>query len=369
MSSTVDPPAQVAESGGSVVGITIGVGVPIILIIATAIIVLVLVLAYLHYRSKQGKDEGYHPVPQEDTDHVASGIMPTPVGKKLSTGIGGLPYPLKLARPARVHIGDPHPPTTFVHATQLESAGGTGYQFREPQPLSPRELQRYEGRAGKKRNGRHVLLHSSEATDSSDHESPSRPSSREMLERKQPSPRPGRKFSMPVTPIEDFDSLQPKLPEIYFQLRYSERTNRLTIKIDKVSYLPCREDGSMMDAYVRLFFIPKLQELPQRKTSKTQTQRGPSPVFDEELMYEAMTPEEVINSTLHIEVLDYRSYGKHHILGQGDLPLVQVKFEGELASITLPLHLPKVCVCVTVCNMYASMGGEWGVGGVHHGFV
>lgn len=342
MASTADPPAQVAKSGGSVVGITIGVGVPIILIIATAIIVLVLVFAYLHYRSKQGKD-GYHPVSQEDTDRPASGFTQTSASKKISTGIGGLPYPLKLARPARVHIDDPHPPATFVHATQLDSAGGTGYQFSEPQPLSPRELQRYER---KKRNGRHVLLHSGEATDSSDHESPSRPSSREMLERKQPSPHQGRKFSMPAAPIEDLDSLQPKLPEIYFQLRYSERTNRMTIKIDKVSYLPCREDGSMMDAYVRLFFIPKLQELPQRKTSKTQTQQGTSPVFDEELTYEAMTPEEVINSTLHIEVLDYRSYGKHNILGQGDLPLVQVKFEGELASITLPLHLPKVCTCV-----------------------
>ena len=330
-------------------GITIGVGVPVILVIATAVIVLVLILAYLHYRSKHNKImDGYQSVPTEDLGPYTASVSsestgsPAPSTRKISSGGTSLPYPVKLTRPARVHIDDPHPPSTFVHATQLSSSSGTGYQFREPQPLSPHDIHRY-GQPGKRRSGGKVRLHSGEPTDSSDHES-SRPSSGEMYDRRQPSPKPVRKFSMPPSPIEFED--QPKLPEICFQLRYNEKSNRMVIKIERVTYLPCREDGSMVDAYIRLFFIPKLQELPQRKTSKTQTQRGTSPVFDEELTYEAMTPEEVINSTLHVEVLDYRSYGKHQILGLGDLPLIQVKFEGDLASITLPLHLPKVCVCV-----------------------
>ena len=362
MASTGDPPSAPSSyaqksAGGSTIGITVGVAVPIILIIATTVIILILLLAYMHYRNKQEKKmDGYMNVPQEDTGSHLAGIPPksAPSTKKTPPIVGGtgLPYPMKLNKPARVQIEDPQPPTTFVQAMQLDSSGGTGYQFREPQPLSAHDVKQYRGQ-GKKRNGKRSHLHSS---GSSDRETSSSPNSRELAERKisgqssprpgQASPRPGRKFSVPMVPLED----QPRLPEICLQLTYREKLNRLTIKVDRVAYLPFREDGSTMDTYVRLFFIPKLSELPQRKTSKTQTQRGTSPIFDEELTYEAMTPEEVINSTLHVEVLDYRSYGKHHILGQGDLPLIQVKFEAEVASITLPLHLPKVSVCVCVCS-------------------
>ena len=356
MASTGDPPSSVApvKSGGSVIGITVGVAVPIILIIATTVIILVLLLAYMHYRSKQEKKmDGYMSVPPEDTDrggYVDAGAVPQKTSaaptKKAVPSIGGgvgLPYPMKLTKPARVNITDPQPPTTFVQAMQLDTSGGTGYPFREPQPL---DVKRYQ-KPGKKTNRKRSQLNSS---GSSDRETSSSPNASQLSERRvsgQASPRPGRKFSVPVGPL--IDENQPKLPEMCLQLTYREKQNRLTIKVERVAYLPFREDGSTMDAYVRLFFIPKLSELPQRKTCKTQTQRGTSPVFDEELTYEAMSPEEVINSTLHVEVLDYRSYGKHHILGQGDLPLIQVKFEAEVASITLPLHLPKVRMSVCVC--------------------
>ena len=326
-----------------------GVAVPIILIIATTVIILILLLAYMHYRSKQEKKmDGYMSVPPEDVDkggyvdRPQKTTAPPNIKKQVPIISGaGLPYPMKLAKPARVQIDDPQPPTTFVQAMQLDSSGGTGYQFREPKSLTPHDIRQYQ-KQGKKRNGKHSRLNSS---GSSDRETSSSPNASQLNERRvsgQSSPRLGqaspRKFSIPIV-----DENQPRLPEICLQLTYREQRNRLTIKVERVAYLPFREDGSTMDAYVRLFFIPKLAELPQRKTSKTQTQRGTSPVFDEELTYEAMTPEELINSTLHVEVLDYRSYGKHHILGQGDLPLIQVKFEAEVASITLPLHLPKVC--------------------------
>jgi hypothetical protein len=362
MASTGDPPSPVApvKSGGSVIGITVGVAVPIILIIATTVIILVLLLAYMHYRSKQEKKmDGYMTVPPEDTDRPSGYVDPGPVPQKTSAaptkkpvpiigGLGaGLPYPMKLAKPARVNITDPQPPSTFVQAMQLDTSGGTGYPFKEPKALTPRDVKHYQ-KQGKKKNGKRSQLNSS---GSSDRETSSSPNASQLSERRvsgQASPRPGRKFSVPVVPL--IDENQPKLPEMCLQLTYREKQNKLTIKVERVAYLPFREDGSQMDAYVRLFFIPKLSDLPQRKTCKTQTQRGTSPVFDEELTYESMSPEEVINSTLHVEVLDYRSYGKHLILGQGDLPLIQVKFEAEVASITLPLHLPKVRIMsVRVC--------------------
>lgn len=141
-----------------------------------------------------------------------------------------------------------------------------------------------------------------------------------------------------------------KLPELFLALFYNENEALLRVKVERATDLPFRADGTPVDAYVRLFFIPNLPELPQRRTSKTKTQRREnSPVFDEEVEYEAMSMEELINSNLHVEVLDFRSYGKHMVLGQADIPLVQVQFLRGEASVVLPLKLPKVrksCPCL-----------------------
>ena len=221
MASTGDPPSSVApvKSGGSVIGITVGVAVPIILIIATTVIILVLLLAYMHYRSKQEKKmDGYMSVPPEDTDrggYVDAGAVPQKTSaaptKKTVPSIGGgvgLPYPMKLTKPARVNITDPQPPATFVQAMQLDSSGGTGYPFREPQPL---DVKRYQ-KQGKKTNRKRSQLNSS---GSSDRETSSSPNASQLSERRvsgQASTRPGRKFSVPVGPL--IDENQPKLPEM-----------------------------------------------------------------------------------------------------------------------------------------------------------
>jgi Ca2+-dependent lipid-binding protein len=124
---------------------------------------------------------------------------------------------------------------------------------------------------------------------------------------------------------------------------YNESEALLVVTVEKASDLPHRADGTPVDAYIRLFFIPKLPELPQRRTNKTKAQRRDnSPVFNEVVEYEAMSAEELINSNLHVEVLDYRSYGKHMVLGQANIPLIQVQFVRGEASITLPLKIPKV---------------------------
>lgn len=134
-----------------------------------------------------------------------------------------------------------------------------------------------------------------------------------------------------------------KSAEVFLSLVYHENEALLIVKVERAAELPYRADGTPVDAYIRLFFIPKLPELPQRRTSKTKTQRRDnSPVFDEVVEYEAMSAEELINSNLHVEVLDYRSYGKHVVLGQAHIPLIQVQFVRGEASITLPLKSPKV---------------------------
>lgn len=94
-----------------------------------------------------------------------------------------------------------------------------------------------------------------------------------------------------------------KDPVVNLSLLYNKDTTSLVLKIERVLRLPFREDGSEVDAYVRLFIIPKLAELPQRRTCKTRTVRKDAdPVFDEEISYNAMSAEEMINSTLHVQV-------------------------------------------------------------------
>ena len=122
-------------------------------------------------------------------------------------------------------------------------------------------------------------------------------------------------------------------PEIFVSMFHNtdrDENPPLVIRIDKVVNLPLREDMSKVDSYVRLFFICKVPGLPHRRTWKTKVVRESChPIFAEEVHYEEMSVEELINSTLHIEVLDYHPHGKHSILGQVDLHLTRVQFTSE----------------------------------------
>ena len=355
--STIRPYAN-KEVG---VGVAVGVGLPVIIIIITAVIILLLLLAFFYYRSRQKQKESedrgaYIPLPKED-----SGTAP------ISTPSSKLPYPpsVTLAHP-------PTPVMTFTMATQLSdtSKSGSRYPFM-PEHKSPEGRPREERRPPRLRtkrrgnhkhgNGRHVVLTSVETSpEISDHSSDGKGAGpvhtggiRPMMYAV-----PAEKATSQATPSEPGVAVQ--LPEIYFVLIYNESTESLIVKIERVVSLPLRDDGAPVDAYVRLFVIPKLAEFSQRRTTKTRTQRRDSaPVFEEDIRYEGMSAEELINSTLHVEVMDYRAYGKHVVLGQATLPLAQVAFENGEASMKLLLPAPEVglCVCVCVCVCKCASGG------------
>ena len=132
-------------------------------------------------------------------------------------------------------------------------------------------------------------------------------------------------------------------PEIFLTLSYIKEKTTLIVTVQRVVGLPQREDGTGMDAYVRLYFVPRIPALAQRKTSKTRTRKSESdPIFDELIYYEAMSEDEMINSTLHVQVLDYRAYGRHPILGQGKVELFDVPLKEEEELVVLQLSAPKV---------------------------
>lgn len=314
------------DAHGGSASLPLLVGLPVLLVVVTAVVILLLVLIWLNYRSRQKDDAGYQKVPTHDIGLVMN-----------------LPYPTK---PKIKMIDPPVPGTTtqFVEAAQLGGYPGARYPFTDTDrstSSSGREKSRKTRRIGSRR-AKDVRFRSSDRSEDGSEDgygSPwvsSSPGSRSAAVTPPPSPTPVHHSSV-------VEEKEVKFPELFLSLVYQEAEALLIVKVERAADLPCRTDGVPVDAYVRLFFIPKLPEMPQRRTSKTKTQRHDNcPVFAEEVAYEAMSAEELINSHLHVEVLDYRSYGKHVVLGQADIPLIQIHFLRGEASITLPLKPPRV---------------------------
>ena len=253
------------------------VGLPLILIFLTIIILLVLVfVCYCSvklWRRLRGTDDK-----DADRDH-GSGILPS----------------VKLARP-------PLPELTYHMAAPL----GDPIESTRHYYTVPLESRRRPGR----------LLQEQNAGASS--RSPS------------PSIRLGHETTRCINSSESEEISKPEISISMFHNTDRDENPPLVIRIDKVVNLPLREDMSVVNSYVRLFFICKIPGLPHRRTWKTKVVRKSSdPVFDEEVRYEEMSVEELINSSLHFEVLDYHPHGKHSILGQVDLHLGQVQFTSE----------------------------------------
>ena len=337
MEQSQDNGTATTEGSSSDSSLTLLIGLPLLIVIFTASLVLLLFLTWLTLRSKlrTARSYGYANVPANDPIHFDK-----------------LPY-----KPASIKIGDPPLPNmTFHMATQLEKQVSASSHYPNPfsQHRSQSQVSIYEKRPprlrtrrkGNHKHGRgmHAILQNAEPT----------PEVVEEEKRKERTERSssiislggasdlGSTLLLPGNKTSTLEKEKP--PEIFLTLRYNKDTASLVVRIERVVGLPFREDGSEVDAYVRLYFAPKLPKLPQRRTSKTRTARRDSaPVFEEEIRYEAMSAEELINTTLHMQVLDYRSYGKHRLLGQADLHLVQVHFENGEASATLTMTPPRVC--------------------------
>ena len=340
------------------------IGLPALVIIFTVIVVLMLVLAWHSLRRRwQDGQYKYRSLPTEDKADINSE----------GGGRSGRPLPY----PPAVKLTDPPIPTMTYHmATELSDPTTTGsrYPFIQHQQTKRSVYETRPGRLRTRRRGNHkhgrgvhTILNNAEPDPEvlkerleqdkrrgGEHDH-TLSSSIFSLGQQQYNPHimdnrargsdariyrvpPDKKSSLAGSAVEKAH----QDPIVFLMLLYNKDTASLVVRIDRVVGLPFREDGSEVNAYVRLFFIPQSPALPQRRTSKTKARRTSAPVFDEEIRYEAMSAEEVINSTLHIEVLDYRSYGKHSILGQADLLLAQVQFEKGEAAVTLSLHPPKV---------------------------
>lgn len=312
--------------------------VPILFVLILVCVVL-FVFVYFAVRKRVKKQTRYQPVatkqPEDETRRVTT--LPYPPTVKISkSSYPHLEYSLATQLPQPMEI-----PTTRYPFIQHQLPGPQG-PLIENRP--PRLRTRRKGNH-KHIKGKHIILGREKTVDS---DSPT------------PEPEPGNGTKLCPIPVrkELRDSSTPEerseaaglessstsRPEITLVFKYDEVNATLAVTIERVVNLPLKEDGTEMDGYVRLHFTPALSAGSDvGSTTRTQTRRkSSSPVFHEELTYSNIKKDELLTLTLHVEVVRYKSYGKHNILVQTEIEMRNVKFFDGNCRLTLPLEPPKV---------------------------
>lgn len=332
MPVTTTPPVEpILVDHNSHSKVALFVLVPVLFVLVVVCIVLT-ALIYLSIRKRKNKQTPrYQSVSTKDDETV----------RKVHT----LPYPpsVKIASSA-------YPSMEYSLATQLPQpldVSSTRYPFIQHQLPGPQGSmqERRPPRLRTKRRGnhkhirgKHVVLNGKQETVDSDH-SPTPPESIDHSNIRIAQIPPKSRDSSP----EDNPSSRKSRPEVTLVFKYIESEATLMIKVNRVVNLPLREDGTEVDGYVRLHFTPALSGTMDVRTTRTQTRRkNSSPVFQEELTYTNINKDDLQEMTLHIEVMDYKSYGKHNVLVQTEVEMRKVKFFDGNSKLTLPLEPPKV---------------------------
>lgn len=328
-----------SPAGGSDLPLLVGLPLLLVIVVAIAALLLLLLLANLRLRLRRRKSE-YRSVPNDE-----------PEGRRRYS-------PSHQLRP-NVRVPDPPPPSTLpVIATKLTKSGPYPYpphQLSGSSHSSPEHTQDKarasrlprRGKSGTHKHSRdkHKVVKDAEHSVSSDSLDSFAGTPRKLPFGSSAVADSSHLYMVPAYKRWTHDGGESDCaPKLSLALLYSEGEQRLVVRIERVLGLPLREDGTEVDAYVRVYLVAKSTALPQRRTSRTRTSRRDSaPVFDEEISYEAMSHVELINSALHLEVLDFRPFGKHRVLGRVEQPLGQVSFQsGGQTSLSLQLSPPKV---------------------------
>lgn len=340
MSSSNNNPSASSASASGGVNTGVAVGVPILIIAVTAVIILGLVLGFMYYRSRRRPADidtkgVYAPLPlEEDSGSASSSRSPHKTVSYRS------PPTISLADP-------PNPNMQFTMATQLTDSTKTGQRYpfmdqhkppegrnlRDTRPLNKRTKKRGSHRHG---HNRHEVLKSGSvdtSSDVSDHSSSG--VSSEVRPRSRNSP-----MASSLSPSEHEDVNSPM--EIYLTLGHKKDLAQFIVSIDRIVPLPSRPGGTPVDSYVRLILVPKLADRLQKKTVT---------IFSEDIVYESVSREELINSSLTIEVMDSVSHDKHQLLGQAVIELADISFVDGDVAMKLRLSQPEVNVCRVCCVM------------------
>lgn len=330
------------------------IAVLLIVLLTLAAIGLVILLYCAVKKRHLQQSRKYHPLPSKESIDTLN---------KAFGGESGGNNERRLPFPPRLDTGGIQPFTiapqiTSHHSEITSDRFKARYPFIQPAtiPVAPeaaeREQQARPQKLKTKRKANHhkhargrVIIRRGETMDSENSagattEADSRDAS--------PHPSPQRTGSpaaylLPAPQTSTASPNSSKIPEIFLTVRYNITiSSDMIIKVLRVDSLPCRDDGTEVDAYVRLYFTPvNYARRSPRRTSKTHTERRSSaPVFEEEIKYANMSEEELNETTLHVEVLDYKSFGKHLLLGKADQALKELDLTTGQVNISLPLTPP-----------------------------
>ena len=338
----------------------------IILLTLAAIGLTILIYCAVKRRHvQQGKRASYRPVPTKDSID------------SLNKALGGGRSTKRLPFPPSLDRFDTSSIQPFTTASQINQPEISSPKFRERYPFIPNPLAQpkaYEtASAAREENGRQQhkerkrkvqrrggrVIRRGETFDSENS-----PGATTEGDSRDPSPHPPphrtgspAAYVLPAPPTSTIASPNSgKTPEVFFTVRYDITVSSdLVIKILKVDSLPFRDDGNEVDAYVRVYFTPTNPERRSpRRTSKTRTERRSSaPIFEEEIKYSNVSQEELLETILHVEALDYKAFGKHVLLGKAELALKQLDFINGEVNTSLPLKPPvsttHYCSKITSC--------------------
>ena len=328
--STVVP---VGDGGDHHSKIALIVLVPILFILIIVCIILT-VFVYLSIKKREQKQSRrYQPVATKDDAAGKITTLPYPPSVKISkNAYPHLEYSLATQLPQPLEVSAARYP--FIQH-QLPGPQGSVHERRPPRLRTKRRGNHKHGK------GKHVILGHQDTTVESDNS---------------PTPEPEASFGAKICHIplnrdsSPEESASGSKPEISLVLKYDEIECVFGIQIGRVINLPLREDGVEVDGYVRVHFTPALSINLDVGTIRTQTRRkNSSPIFEEELTYSNLKKEQLLDLTLHIEVTDFKSDGKHTVLVQAEIEMNKVNFFDGNCRLTLPLESPKVLTIAHVC--------------------
>lgn len=339
--------SSVDDNGHSKVALFVLVPVLFVLVV---ICVVLTIFIYLSIRKRQNKlSPRYQSVSTKDDETVRKvHTLPFPPSVKISSSAyPSMEYSLATQLPQPLEVSSARYP--FIQH-QLPGPQGSLHEKRPPRLRTKRRGNHKHIR------GKHVVLGGKQETIDSDH-SPTPPESAADQSNVRIAQIPPKRDS---SPEDNPNGSRISRPEVTLVFKHSESEATLIIIVNRVVNLPLRSDGTEVDGYVRLHFTPALPGTMDVRTTRTQTRRkNSSPIFQEELTYTNINKDDLQEMTLHIEVMDYKSYGKHNVLVQTEVEMRKVKFFDGNSKLTLPLEPPKVnsitstlCVIVHVsCNV------------------
>eukprot|EP00041_Stephanoeca_diplocostata_P011791 m.194915 g.194915 ORF g.194915 m.194915 type:complete len:485 (-) comp18669_c0_seq2:59-1513(-) len=116
---------------------------------------------------------------------------------------------------------------------------------------------------------------------------------------------------------------------------YDERRKRATLHVICATNLPIADANGFSDPYVKVWLFRGTQQIKKSKRKTKIMYKNLNPVFNEALVYDNISMNDVDEMRFHIEVMDYDKVGSNDFLGHAWLPLARACMQHNDIEIQL----------------------------------